>query len=220
MKIQFNYSLPIAPEEVADSMQFDSGQSLAELRYDGWLASLEVRGEVRVVWNPDPGGTTEGGTAYRHASDFPEDLMDVFAHPEKHDRESMQNLFVDDNNWFEVFVEKDGRFVESFVVDLKDYKPETVLETLMFYCRECRKYELEERVGRLAERLDKTDGKAIVLDEEKAERLGIVRVFLASTGIEQGRPPVRVDFPDLDTDSDVSVWDLKEDFLEEILNAL
>ena len=128
MKLEFYINPDIPFETINDSMQLDSGTCLAHLKIDGMEISLEVRGQVRVVWNPEPDGTTDGGSVYTCASQFPDDLMRVFA--ERMNTADMTNIFIDDNNWFEVFIEKNGKFQDSFTVDPENMLPDTMFSIL------------------------------------------------------------------------------------------
>lgn len=79
------------------SMELDSGQELARL-YDGDLcATLEVVGDVRVLYKDE---------IYKTPSRFPEDLMKLF-HDGKADSE--HGVEIAFNNWFELFIWKIGK---------------------------------------------------------------------------------------------------------------
>jgi len=79
-------------EDINDSMELDSGQEIARLYDEDLCATLEVRGEVDVIYR---------GREYRTAGKFPETLTKLF-HEGKADRK--HGVEVIDNNWFEVFV--------------------------------------------------------------------------------------------------------------------
>lgn len=120
-------------EDIHDSMQLDSGQVVAELKNELLSITLEVRGQVRVLWNPDPDGEPHDGSVYKCASQFPEELMKIFAEGRAGD---MDNIFVDDNNWFEVFVEdkQENKVVYCETVDAEEMDRRQVLYLLMeFY---------------------------------------------------------------------------------------
>ena len=174
MNLTFNINLnpmgiPLA--SVRSSMQLDSGICLASLEVDGWKLYLEVRGDVRVDFNPDPKGSHEDGQVYRQASDFPPELARIFA--DGTDIYTLPNVYVDDNNWFELFVEKDGRFVNSDLVDEGCFcaepkgpaaSPAAILgvmyDTYLAY-----KKDIEDRMKALAEAIPFFRGK---VDELKA----------------------------------------------------
>ncbi len=131
MKLTFNINPnPLIPplDSIRDSMQLDSGLCIASLEADGWTVSLEVRGHVRVIYNPDPEGKAEDGDVYLHASDFPKELTEVFA--EGKDINQMPNVFVDENNWFELFIEKDGKTVNCEVVDPDSLLPDSLFKMM------------------------------------------------------------------------------------------
>lgn len=126
MKLKFTLNRNVDYDTLTDSMQLDSGTELAKLTVDGFVIYLEVRGSVRVVWNPDPNGRPTH--VYKEASRFPEELMKVFK--EGLDTSAMRNLRIDDNNWFEIFVDVNGENYSSEVVNLKNYNPDTIFCSL------------------------------------------------------------------------------------------
>ena len=89
--------------KIRDSMQLDSDTVLASLEKKGVKAILEVCGEVRVLWSPD--GNEENAGVYRRPSAFPEELKKLFAE-EKADSDC--RVRIEHNNWFEVFILRDG----------------------------------------------------------------------------------------------------------------
>ncbi len=111
---------------IANSMQLDSDQVVAELENDAFSVTLEVCGKVRVIWNPDPNGKAEDGEVYRTPSQFPDSLMEVFA--KRMNTAEMPNIYVDDNNWFEIRVEdkKTKKTVYSDYFDAEELSPEEV----------------------------------------------------------------------------------------------
>ena len=123
-------------------MQLDSGICLASLEVNGVLATIETRGEVRVLWNPDPNGNAEDGEVYRQPSDFPEELAKVFE--ERRNTAEMRNIYIDNNNWFEVFVFTKKKKVRSSrgnawdwtgyaeVTDPENFSPETLFDILYY----------------------------------------------------------------------------------------
>ena len=127
METQFNTNPKIDLTRINDSMELDSGQCLASLKVNGYEITLEVRGSVNVTYNPNSETTYEGGDVYRYASDFPTDLLQMF-----HDGKTADapNVYVDENNWFEVFVEKDGKFIDSEVIDAEGMNPAELFSML------------------------------------------------------------------------------------------
>ena len=122
LNFHINPNLPIPLEAIRNSMQLDSGIEIAWLKVDGWKLSLQVLGEVRVTYNPDPDGWFEDGQDYRHASDFPPELMKVFS--EGMNTADMPNIYIGNNNWFELLVEKEGKFINSDLVDEECFRNE------------------------------------------------------------------------------------------------
>ena len=77
-----------------DSLELESGQEVARLE-DGLrnlVVTVEVRGEVRIEYK---------GTTYSTASSMPKRLLQLI-HDGKAD--SKHGVYIEDNNWFEVFV--------------------------------------------------------------------------------------------------------------------
>ena len=142
MKLDFHLNPAINLEEVKDSMQLDSGQTIAHLKVDNYDITLEVRGEVRVVWTPDPENEPDRSEVYKHASDFPDELMAVFASGEGTAEDP--RIYVDDNNWFEIFIDKDGRNVQYDTADAEELNPQQVFSLLWDSFIEFRKLEEEE----------------------------------------------------------------------------
>lgn len=141
MKYQFFINEAIPLDEIRDSMQLDSNQTIAELKAGVWSITLEVRGQVRVVWAPDIENNPEKTEVYTQPSDFPDELMAVFA--EERNTADDPSIFVDDNNWFEVFIEKNGKFLNSYVSDPENLHPDTLFGILWDAYEEAKK-EFEE----------------------------------------------------------------------------
>lgn len=138
MKLSFNVNEHIDFNTLVDSMQLDSGITVAKLIVDGYIITIETCGDVRVLYNEDPNGDARDGQSYRTPSDFPEGLMKYFSH-EVNYAERPKNIYVDMNNWFELFVEKDGQFLWSDYVELCYCTPDELFETLWeTYQRESR----------------------------------------------------------------------------------
>ena len=78
--------------KIRDSMQLDSNTDIARLDMDGYTATLEVRGDVRVWFD---------GVYYDAPSVFPEELKSLIAT----DADWFDNprVEVSSNNWFEAF---------------------------------------------------------------------------------------------------------------------
>lgn len=83
--------------DINDSMELESGQEIARLEENGYAVTLEVQGDVRVVYKD---------VAYRHAGAMPDELLKLFHDGKAYESE---DVYVDMNNWFEVFFwEKKG----------------------------------------------------------------------------------------------------------------
>lgn len=119
MKFIINPHIPI--QDIHSSMQLESGQEIAQLIVGDWKLYLEVHGDVRVKWNPDPDGDADDGQIYKSPSQFPDELMDIFANGI--DTNGMKNLEIIDNNWFELFVDYKGRNIHYDVVDDETWEP-------------------------------------------------------------------------------------------------
>ena len=81
---------------INNSMELDSGQEIARLDKGNYVVTLEVCGAVRVVYKD---------CTYKAASQMPEKLIQMF-HNWKPEYEEV--VFVDDNNWFEMFIWQKG----------------------------------------------------------------------------------------------------------------
>ena len=92
---------------INDSMELDSGQSLAELTMGDITVEIRVEGYVRVVYE---------GQTYKCASQFPDELREMFHDGTWKDLDE-EVLFIDNNNWFEIFLYERGEYRYSDVVD-------------------------------------------------------------------------------------------------------
>ena len=98
-------------------MELESGQEIARLRRGVHVVTVEVRGEVRVVYKKQ---------TYKSVSQMPEELIQMFRNGKAF---NSKKVFVDMNNWFEVFTWtlQDGKLVwtgNSDVVDVENNTPE------------------------------------------------------------------------------------------------
>lgn len=86
---------------VNDSMELDSGQTVASLEFekDGRKYEFEIRvcGEVRVTFKKE---------TYFRPSEFPDALKALF-HNGRADGD--RRVYIGNNNWFELYVIADGR---------------------------------------------------------------------------------------------------------------
>lgn len=144
MEYYFNDEVNLA--EVKDSMQFDSYTVIAELEYKGYYACIEVRGEVRVQFNPrvKDGEDVGDGECYNRPSEFPQELKDIIAGKTEicrtdgdttgmeHNWELDDRVYVSENNWFELFFGKSkDNITDSIVVDVEGETEQGVLDLLM-----------------------------------------------------------------------------------------
>lgn len=139
MSIEFKVNDRIYEPDIVDSMQFDSNLTLATLLIDDgnkWKITIETQGHVRVFYTPDKKGDPRGrkGQSYRCASDFPPELMDLFKKGKAGDA---KNVHVDENNWFEVFVEHDGKFENSYTLETENYEPQSLLDAMWDAYKTC-----------------------------------------------------------------------------------
>ena len=135
MKLNFSLNENIDFERLVDSMQLDSGITVATLDVDDYHIYVEVQGHVRVSFHPDPNKDAREGDRYCSPSDFPEALMAYFSHdishPEYLGLDTPKNIRIDENNWFEVVVEKNGTFLWSDIAEgLDECTPDEIFEYL------------------------------------------------------------------------------------------
>ena len=116
---------------IVDSMQIDSGTRIAKLETDKYILSLDVVGDVRVFWNPDPNKSwrSHDTEEYRKPSDFPDELMQLFA---EHRAYGLENLSIDNNNWFEATISKKttGEIVYEDVWDVENETSGSILDSM------------------------------------------------------------------------------------------
>lgn len=134
MKITFSTNKAIPFERIITSMQLDSGQILAHLKAGDYDVYLEVRGDVRVLWNPDPNGDYQDGEVYKTPSGFPDELMKIFETGVP--TVDMKNIHIGEGNWFEVYANHKGRCIlteDDFDIELRD--PDEIFELLWKFYR-------------------------------------------------------------------------------------
>ena len=90
----------IQMNNIIDSLQLDSGVEIAELSDDRFRVIIEVIGEVRLLWSPDP--KTAPRQAYTTPSQFPAELKEIIAN-ELEGKETNTPI-VEDSNWFELVI--------------------------------------------------------------------------------------------------------------------
>lgn len=126
------------PEEVKDSMQFDSYTEIARLTFvengEEIASAIEVRGEVEVEYKKK---------TYLAPSDFPKKLVSMIK--KGRDWEHNPDVFVSMNNWFEVFVDdEDSRSFQSDCIDLNSNSAEEIYSLMANYIKKIRKIQLPD----------------------------------------------------------------------------
>lgn len=143
-KNDVEFHVKIDLREIKDSMQLDSEQTIATLKMENKTASLEVRGDVKVFWNPDKDEDPGDGECYTQPSEFSQELKDIIAgkktiYRKDGDTEGIENMwtlddrvYVSENNWFELFVTNDENdtFPISDVVDVEGYNATQIFELM------------------------------------------------------------------------------------------
>lgn len=130
MKLKFQNLIDLVPTN--DSMELNSNTTCARLEgelKDGtrFKVLLEVQGKVTVIWK---------GQLYSCASEMPAELIRLFH--EGGYSPSDEDLSVNENNWFEVFIEENGQMVRSDLVDAEGMDETEVLDLLVSTYREWR----------------------------------------------------------------------------------
>ena len=98
MKTKFICNIDL--KDINSSMEMDSGQTIATYEKGDYLAELRVVGDVRVLYKDE---------IYKHASDFPEELLKLFHEGKAYEAEVNGELEIGANNWFETFLYKKGK---------------------------------------------------------------------------------------------------------------
>jgi len=141
-------------EECKDSMLFDYGTNIASLSLEApngkiYSVDLMVDGEVYVEYDDD---------YYRNASDFPEELYNMFVDGTAYDSD---DVYIDDNNWFEVLFYVNGYCYDSEMFDgdsdLSMYTKDELKEGLFDYLSHFIETEIENEAAN--ERLKKVEAE-------------------------------------------------------------
>ncbi len=160
----FNLFYPLTG--VRDSMQIDSGTRIAKLETDKYVLSVDVVGDVRVLWNPDPDKSWEdaGTELYKSPSQFPDKLMRLFAEGRTG---GLKNLEIGNNNWFEATLSEKstGKIVLEDVWDIRDETPGDILNSMCDVIAEYEKEFVSEpvKVFRVTGIHYETDGNDVAL---------------------------------------------------------
>ncbi len=137
MKKPLIYQQDIDLKNIKDSMQLDSGQVIASLSLDEKTATLEVRGNVKVWWNPDTNAAPEDGEYYIYPSEFPTELKNIISKNKEWYLDD--RLYIAENNWFETFVytDKNDYCPTAYTVDVEGYDESQIFEILLDALKEC-----------------------------------------------------------------------------------
>lgn len=107
---------------IVDSLQLPSGITIATLEIgDGSVATVEVHGEVSIDLD---------GVTYRNPTDFPEELKQIIAEGRLSEMEYDDRLYVDANNWFEIYLSKADTSFDYDVVDVEKYTTAELYELM------------------------------------------------------------------------------------------
>lgn len=109
-----------------DSMCLDSGEAICSYADGSDKVEIEVRGHVTVDFN---------GERYRHYSDMPTELQELFKSGKAYDDNKVDIL---ENNWYEVFFNWDEDYD---VAEVEGCNANQLEE----YCKECMKLFKESR---------------------------------------------------------------------------
>lgn len=107
---------------IADSMLLSSNTIIASYENPSTEVYLELRvqGIVDVYYKDEE---------YRDPADFPQELKDAI---QKMPLFEIPDLYVSNNNWFELFVyDKEGEFVSSDVVDVENQTPDQIKKLML-----------------------------------------------------------------------------------------
>lgn len=157
-----NFNVWINPDinmsEIKDSMQLDSCQVIATLTDAyGIVTSIEVRGDVKVWWNPNGENPFEG-MYYCSPSDFPLALKEIIANNPYWYED--KRLYICENNWFEVFTWHNSLpyTCDSYTVDAEESNQQDLIDLLF----EGYRYEKKDLFRKLAHQKAKSFAIAAV----------------------------------------------------------
>lgn len=102
-----------------DSMCLDSGETICSYTDGDDKVEIEVRGYVTVDFN---------GERYRHYSDMPKELQELFKSGKAYDDD---RVYILENNWYEIFFNWDEDYDVAEAVE--GYNANELEE----YCKEC-----------------------------------------------------------------------------------
>lgn len=111
MKLSYTINPNIDFNELHDSMQLESGQTLATLNIDKYTIEIRVCGDVRVHYKDE---------LYKTPAQFPDELLELFKNGKAYDNPDVN---IGMNNWFESFIYKDKEYIGGDVFDDSDLDP-------------------------------------------------------------------------------------------------
>ena len=115
--------------KIPDSLLLRSGQEIASLKKDGFLAVLEVRGEILIEWTEEDGHVKE----CRDPSEYPDELKQLIVNAKSAaDLYSDPRVNLRNNNWFEAFVYEgeDDHVPWAIIVDAENSTKRELYELL------------------------------------------------------------------------------------------
>ena len=138
-KFLFQVNPDVDLEKIHDSIEIESGTTLASLQVGTHQVTLEVVGEIKIFFNPDKNGEADEGDCYVHQSEFPQELKDIISgksaiYRKDGDTEGIEHVwplddrvYMDKTNWFEIF--RDDESVGT--VEVEGYTTEQIFSLLL-----------------------------------------------------------------------------------------
>ena len=143
---------------VTDSLLLGSGMEVCYGKVRNVEVSVKTQGRVHLVWK---------GRDYHFRNDFPKELVEILRNPAN---PKYKKLEIIENNWFEEFVEMDGKLVSATVID---YEPDSDTESdLVEYVKDTAREHLKAQPGDVISiiRMDDKDGT----DKQAADYNGAI----------------------------------------------
>ena len=92
--------------QYTDSLLFDTGETVATLNYKDFEVIVDVTGEKKIFFNDE---------IYTQASDYPDELVENIKNGKIYDY--LEDCYLEDNNWFDIAIYKNGIFVDDQVFE-------------------------------------------------------------------------------------------------------
>ena len=125
MNNKYKFKLMYDVSDIKDSMQIDSGTLIASLKTPKGEMTIEVQGEVRVIFNDE---------IYKYPSNFPQELENLISNDRNW--ESNDKVVVGERNWSEIFYKiKDEKEQESFVIDIEGKSSKEIQRLMLEYLK-------------------------------------------------------------------------------------